>query len=69
MLFEFDGMKFIIYREDRYEDVYSMISEVVEGMSDIKTLNIEDKIGSHLSNKLNTVANNFSDRDLLESRY
>ena len=31
MQFEFDGMKFIIYREDRYEDVYSMISEVVEG--------------------------------------
>lgn len=47
----------------------NFISEVVEGMNDIKTLNIEDKIGSHLSNKLNVVANNFSDRDLLESRY
>lgn len=31
MQFEFDGMKFSIYREDRYEDVYSMISEAVEG--------------------------------------
>ncbi len=47
----------------------NFISEVVEGMSDIKTLNIEEKMGSHLSNKLNMVANNFSDRDLLESRY
>lgn len=47
----------------------NFISEVVEGMSDIKSLNIEEKMGSHLSNKLNMVANNFSDRDLLESRY
>lgn len=47
----------------------NFISEVVEGMGDIKTLNIEEKIGSHLSNKLNIVANNFSERDLLESRY
>lgn len=47
----------------------NFISEVVNGMGDIKSLNIEDKIGSHLSNKLNMVANNFSDRDLLESRY
>lgn len=45
------------------------IDEVVEGMGDIKTLNIEEKIGSHLSNKLNTVANNISEKDLLESRY
>lgn len=30
MEFEFDGMKFTIDREDKYEDVYSMISEVVE---------------------------------------
>ena len=47
----------------------NFIGEVVDAMGDIKTLNIEDKIGSHLSNKLNIVANNISDRDLLESRY
>lgn len=47
----------------------NFIGEVVEGMADIKTLNIEKKISSHLSNKLNIVANNISEKDICESTY
>ena len=45
------------------------IDEVVEAMRDIKTLNIEEKIGSNLSEKLNTVAKKISEKDMLESKY
>ena len=47
----------------------NFIGGVVEGMADIKTLNIEKKISSHLSNKLNVVANNISEKDICESTY
>ena len=47
----------------------NFIGEVVEGMRDIKTLNIESKMSAHLSTKLNLVANNISDKDICESTF
>lgn len=45
------------------------ISEVVEGINDIKSLNIEETISSNLSTKLNNVVNNIAEKELLESGY
>ena len=45
------------------------ISEVVEGINDIKSLNIEEKVSSNLSTKLNNVVNNIAEKELLESGY
>ncbi len=45
------------------------ISEVVEGINDIKSLNIEEKISSNLSTKLNNVVNNIAEKELIESMY
>ena len=47
----------------------NIIGEVVEGMRDIKILNIENKMSSYLSSKLNVVANNISEKDICESTY
>ena len=45
------------------------ISEVVEGINDIKSLNIEETKSSNLSTKLNNVVNNIAEKELLESGY
>ena len=45
------------------------ISEVVEGINDIKSLNIEETISSNLSTKLNNVVNNIAEKELFESGY
>lgn len=45
------------------------ISEVVEGINDIKSLDIEETISSNLSTKLNNVVNNIAEKELLESGY